>query len=61
MSNWAILLGLFVLILIPRMLAGGTPREREPGENPRRLRSGWRGCPDGGARIPPPPRWATRR
>jgi hypothetical protein len=39
MSIETIALGLFVLILIPRMLVGRTPQERELEETPRGRRS----------------------
>ncbi|HMD71149.1 MAG TPA: hypothetical protein VKF41_07380 [Bryobacteraceae bacterium] len=50
MSTWTILLGLFVLILIPRMLQGRTPQEPQREAIPR-----WR-------RPRPSPRdWTPRR
>jgi hypothetical protein len=50
MSDWTIALGLFVLILLPRMLQGRTPQERESEAVPR-----WR-RPAG----PPSSRWDLR-
>ena len=61
MSTWTILLGLFVLILIPRLIAGRTPVEPEPAENPRERHADRCGFRDAARLAPPPPsRWAMR-
>jgi hypothetical protein len=52
MSDWTIALGLFVLILLPRMIQGRTPQEPDP--EPEEIPQ-WR-------RPQPQPRaWARRR